>query len=85
MDKRVDVSSREKIAAIVEGFLARRSLARKVAPDDNLRDVGLTSLDMVNVVLSVESEFSVVIPEKEITPANFRTVAAIDSLIATLR
>jgi acyl carrier protein len=36
-----------------------------------LRDVGLTSLDMTSLVLAVEAEFSIRIPDRAITPANF--------------
>ena len=50
-------------------------------PNDDLREIGLTSLDMVDLVLSVESEFNVRIPEAAITPANFRSIATIDALI----
>jgi len=80
-----DVSSRDKIFRIVERFLAQRSIDRTLHPEDNLRDVGITSLDMVNIVLQVESACGVTIPDREITPANFRSVAAIDSLITSLR
>ena len=80
-----DVSSRDKIFRIVERFLAQRSIDRTLHPEDNLRDVGITSLDMVNIVLQVESACDVTIPDREITPANFRSVAAIDKLITGLR
>ena len=53
--------------------------------DADLREVGLTSLDMVDLVLSVECAFDVRIPEAQITPANFRSIAAIDALLNTLR
>ena len=79
-----DVSSRDKIFRIVERFLAQRSIDRTLHPEDNLRDVGITSLDMVNIVLQVESACDVTIPDREITPANFRSVAAIDKLISGL-
>jgi acyl carrier protein len=42
-------------------------------------------MDMVNLVLAVESEFDLMIPEASITPANFRCVAAISSLVGALR
>ena len=80
-----DVSSRDKIFRIVERFLAQRSIDRTLHPEDNLRDVGITSLDMVNIVLQVESACDVTIPDRDITPANFRSVAAIDKLITGLR
>ena len=45
----------------------------------------MTSLDMVNLVLAVESELAISIPERDITPANFRSVSTIEALVAALR
>ena len=69
---------------IVRGLLADRSISRSVSSDDDLREIGLTSLDMVNLMLSVEAEFDLEIPEVDITPANFRSISTISSLVATL-
>jgi acyl carrier protein len=79
------LSSQDRVTAVVRRILAERSITRSFAPQDDLREVGLTSLDMVNLVLAVESELGVAIPEAEITPTNFRSVASIDALVSTLR
>jgi acyl carrier protein len=42
-------------------------------------------MDMVNLVLAVESEFDLMIPEISITPANFRSIAASSRLVGALR
>jgi acyl carrier protein len=81
----IDLSLTERVAAVVRRLLNDRSIARSFTAQEDLRDVGLTSLDMVNLVLAVESEFGVGIPEAEITPANFRSVAAIETLVEGLR
>jgi acyl carrier protein len=73
-----------KIADVVHQLLRDRSIDREFALQDNLRDVGLTSLDMTSLVLAVESEFSIRIPDRAITPANFMSVATIGRLVATL-
>jgi acyl carrier protein len=80
----VELSPRERITAVVRKLLADRSITRTFTAQEELRDVGLTSLDMVNLVLAVESDLGVAIPESEITPANFRSVATIEALIAGL-
>jgi acyl carrier protein len=49
-----------------------------------LAECGLSSLDMVNLMLAVESEFDVKIPDRDMTPANFRTIGRIDALVAGL-
>jgi acyl carrier protein len=78
-------SRKDSVAEVIRRMLAERSIDRTIAPDDDLRDIGLTSMDMVDLVLSVESQFDLRIPEAHITPANFRSIAAIDALVTALR
>jgi acyl carrier protein len=73
-----------KIADVIHRLLRDRSIDREFTLQDNLRDVGLTSLDMTSLVLAVEGEFSIRIPDRAITPANFMSVATIGRLVATL-
>ena len=79
-----DTDARNRIIKLVKGILEQNALSAAVTPQAKLVDVGLTSLDMVNLVLSVESEFNVRIPEGAITPANFRSISAIGTLINSL-
>jgi acyl carrier protein len=74
----------DRVVEVVQRLLAERSITRPVSLDDDLREVGLTSLDMVNVMLSVEAEFDLEIPEIEITPANFRSISTIRRLVTAL-
>ena len=69
---------------VVQRLLAERSINRVVGADDDLRVVGLSSLDMVSLVLSVEEEFGLMVPEAGITPANFRSITAISRLVESL-
>ncbi|HKC34200.1 MAG TPA: phosphopantetheine-binding protein [Xanthobacteraceae bacterium] len=80
-----EISPRERVAALVRRILAERAIDRPFSADDDLREVGLTSLDLVNLVLAVESELAVSIPERDITPANFRSVSTIEALVTALR
>jgi acyl carrier protein len=73
-----------RIAAIVARMLAKRGAATDAGREQNLRDAGLTSLDMVNLMLAVEGEFDIFIPQDAMTPENFRTISAIDALVSTL-
>jgi len=41
----------------------------------------LTSMDMVNLMLAVEAEFDFTIPQSEITPENFQSVATLERMI----
>lgn len=74
-----------RLIELIREILMERHIDRSVSIDDNLRlDVGLTSLDMTNLVLAIESSFSLEIPESKITTANFRSVRAICALISEL-
>jgi acyl carrier protein len=85
MSDRTSHSAVDRVRTVVQKLLTERSINRSVNPADDLRDAGLTSMDMVNLVLAVESEFDLMIPEISITPANFRSVAAISSLVGALQ
>jgi acyl carrier protein len=85
MSEQADLLPSVSVLGVVQRLLAERSLAVSISADDDLRAVGLTSLDMVNLVLSVEAELDLQIPESAITPANFRSVSAIDALVSSLR
>ena len=83
MGERID-PVRTQITEIVGAMLARRAGAPfpvAVAADESLSDAGLTSLDMVNLMLAIEDEFGIEIPQRRMTPANFRSIAAIESLV----
>jgi len=73
-----------QITAIVEAMLVKRGGPLAVAADQNLSEAGLTSLDMVNLMLAIEDEFGIEIPQRRMTPANFRTIAAIEQLVSNV-
>jgi acyl carrier protein len=83
MNSRSD-SPGDRVVDVVQRLLAERSISRAVNSNDDLREVGLTSLDMVNLMLSVEAEFDLEIPETDITPANFRSISTISRLVTEL-
>ncbi len=47
-----------------------------------LSDLGISSLKMVNLMLAVELEFDIAIPQSDITPENFHSLASIEALVA---
>jgi acyl carrier protein len=81
---RVKPSAADKIAALVRELLAKRSVDRPVGRDDELNECGLSSLDTVNLMLAVEAEFGVKIPDRDMTPGNFRSIARIETLVGRL-
>ena len=74
----------DRVTALVNRMLTERSLKFPACPDDDLRSIGLSSLDMVNLVLSVEAEFDVSIPDADITPSKFRSISTIATLVTAL-
>jgi acyl carrier protein len=72
---------RDRIIKLVKSILERNSLAADVTPAARLVDVGLTSMDMVNLMLGVEAEFDFTIPQSEITPENFQSVETLQRLV----
>jgi acyl carrier protein len=81
---RVNPPLGDRIAALVRQILARRGIDRTVGRDDDLSEAGLTSLDMVNLMLAIEAEFSVKVPDRSMTPSNFRTMGRIEELLGAL-
>jgi acyl carrier protein len=75
----------ERVAMIVRTLLTKRSIERPVGYDDDLSENGLSSLDLVNLMLTVEAEFGLKIPDLDMRPANFRSIARIDALIRRIQ
>jgi acyl carrier protein len=84
MLERTDAKTKDQVALIVRKLLGKRGLDRSIGHDDNLRDKGLSSTDMVNLILTVEEEFGITIPERQMTPTNFRSISSIDALVSAL-
>jgi acyl carrier protein len=71
----------DRIVSLVKTILDRNAIAAEVLPESRLVDMGLTSMDMVNLMLSVEAEFDLTLPQCDITPENFRSVQMIERMI----
>jgi acyl carrier protein len=81
---RLDPPATERVVVLVRQILAKRGVNRAPGRDEDLTEAGLSSLDMVNLMLAVETEFDVKIPDRDMTPANFRSLARIEALLAGL-
>lgn len=73
-----------RLLALVKSILKQNAIAADLEPATLLVDVGLTSMDMVNLMLAVEDAFDLVLPQEAMTPENFRSVDAIRALVASL-
>ncbi|WP_424184728.1 phosphopantetheine-binding protein [Actinokineospora sp. G85] len=54
-------------------------------PDAELDALGLTSLKLVELLVALESEFGVSLPEELVAPETFRTPATIAEAVSALR
>ena len=50
-----------------------------------LSEIGLSSIDMVNLMLAVEAEFDIQIPQSELTVDNFRSIESMERLVDRLK
>jgi acyl carrier protein len=72
----------EQLIALVKQTLGANAVIPQPFPvEQQLSDLGISSLKMVNLMLAVELEFDIAIPQADITPENFHSVAAIESLV----
>jgi acyl carrier protein len=76
-----DVQNR--ILVLVKLILEENSITAELDPQTRLVDVGLTSMDMVNLMLGVEAEFDFTIPQSEITPENFQSIETLQRMIVS--
>jgi acyl carrier protein len=81
---RVNDTVADRIVVLVRKAMGKQSVAKPIGRDDDLRASGLSSLGLVNLMLSVEEEFDLKIPERDMTPANFRSIARITDLVRAL-
>jgi acyl carrier protein len=78
-----DIGVRNRILVLVNAILEQNAVVAEVGPDASLVDIGLTSMDMVNLMLGVEAEFDFTIPQSEITPENFQSIATLERMIVS--
>ncbi len=73
---------RERLLALVAQILGTD--ARSIPVEGRLAELGMSSIKMVNLMLAVEGEFDLNIPQGDITPDNFRSVVSVETLLARL-
>ena len=82
MDARTIEGVSEQLIALVKHLLGAPAVLPDPFPvEQQLSDLGISSLKMVNLMLAVELEFDIAIPQSDITPENFHSVAAIKDLV----
>lgn len=73
------------ISAIVARTAERHQITHPIAPTDHLVDSGMSSMAMVDLMLAVEAEFDMTIPQREMTPLNFQSIEALAGMVRRVR
>jgi acyl carrier protein len=79
--KTIEGVGQQLIMLVKQTLGAKATLPDPFPVETQLSDLGVSSLKMVNLMLAVELEFDIAIPQSDITPENFHSVAAIQSLV----
>jgi acyl carrier protein len=74
---------RPRLLALI-GQILDKGDGASLPVDARLSELGMSSIKMVNLMLGVEGEFDLSIPQNEITPDNFRSVTSIEALLGRL-
>src|SRR5215469_1248877 len=85
LENRDAPSTRERLLNLVRQILEQQGAARPLPIDARLNDLGMTSIKMIKLMLAIELEFDLAIPQAEITPENFISVASIEAMVVRLR
>jgi acyl carrier protein len=75
------VAIQDRVLAVVRRILDENAIRAEVGPACHLMDIGLTSMDMVALMLRVEAEFDITIPQIEITCENFQSVESLKRMV----
>jgi acyl carrier protein len=75
---------RETLKDLVATILKRNGVERPIDAQADLVNQGLTSVEMVHLMLAIEAAFDITIPQSGLTPENFRSIATIEALLAKL-
>jgi acyl carrier protein len=75
---------RDRIVALVERILERPPAAAPLSTTARLNELGMSSMKMINLMLAIEVEFDLAIPQAEITPENFETIASVEATVGRL-
>ena len=75
---------RERITALVQRILDRPSGSAALRADARLNELGMSSMKLINLMLAIEAEFDLAIPQTDITPDNFESIASVEAMVVRL-
>ena len=78
-------STRERLIGLIRQILGQAGGARPMPIDARLSDLGMSSIKMVKLMLAIEVEFNLAIPQADITPENFESIASVEAMLSKLQ
>jgi acyl carrier protein len=76
-------SPQQRVMTLVARILERPHGAA-LPVDARLNELGMSSMKMINLMLAIEVEFNLTLPQTEITPDNFQSIASVEAMVGRL-
>ena len=79
-------ATQPEIEQALENFMRENVVAKGVdiTPDTVLRDIGVDSYSVIEMVLFIERQYGVVLPEEKLLPENLKSVRALAACTAEM-
>ena len=74
----------ERLEDVVRPHLRFLKPGENLAPDQNLGEIGLDSLASINLLVEIEEEFGIMIPDEELDENTFNSLSSLETLIEKL-
>ncbi len=75
----------DTVRSLVTKQLNLNGYSQDVRPDDNLWNLGMTSLTCLGLMLSIEDTFEIELPEEALKEATFRSINTISAAVESSR
>lgn len=83
IETHADIASRA--LGLARGIAASNQGKADFGADMPLSEAGLTSVDLVSLMLAIEAEFDIMIPAPYLNADNFRSIETIAHMVETVR
>lgn len=79
--------TQQEVITHIQQFIQQNVLAPHITITEtsNLQDAGLDSFSTVEVILFIERQFGVAIPDEHMLPENFKTLQTLAALVLQLK
>lgn len=79
--------TREEIGGILKEYIQKSILAgeRSIDEHTDLREAGIDSFSIVEIILFIETRFGVAIPDEKLLPENFANLFSLSAIVYELQ